>query len=218
MKKLERKINGNVYFLAVILTTIFFILGAFIGHYLAEKKANEIEISQKAVLALFDLSKIKGSPDKENLCNLSWDDVWKEKVEIGEVLTIMEARVGKDNEVIKEQKKIYHEVQIKTLDTVKRINDLCGEDWTIILFFYNNNEEEREKYVLSGIQGSVLNTLYSNNPEDVKVFSFDINIGEPLTKGIIDEYGVDSAPFLIINDISYDGFRTRDEIEKIISG
>jgi hypothetical protein len=221
MENIRRKINIRVYILAFLIVSLFFLAGFIIGDIIAYKKAGTLEVSQRAISAFLDLSNMKGKlfSDDTNLdyCNLSWGDIWNEKVGIGAVLTNLELRLGKDNEKVKEQKKIYNEVQLKTLQLVKQVNEKCDYGWGIILFFYTNDKKDTKgSYDLSERQGEILNTVYERNKDKVKIFSFDTSIGDVNIQFLTTEHNITSTPSLVINGEPYKGFMSRYEIEKVI--
>ena len=217
METLKRKINFEVYLIALLITFVFFVLGIIVGDYIAYKKMDSLSISQKAIFAFFSASEFKNLENKTNYCNLSWSDIWEEKVGIGEVLSALELRFGKTNEKVIEQKRIYNEVQFKTLGVVEKVNKVCKYEWDIILFFYTNDKNDlRGDYKLSEFQGYALDTLYEMDREKIKIFAFDINAFGESSKNLITEYNLSYYPSLVINGKIYKGFRSRYEIQKII--
>jgi hypothetical protein len=220
MEQVKRKVNLSFYILAVVITLFIFISGFIIGDYVAYKKAATLDGSQKAISSLLKLSEIKGETlinETGGYCNLSWEDIWSEKVEIGEILFALERKLGKTNPEILEQKKIYNEVQYYTLKLVNSINERCGYNWTIIVFFYTNEKEARpEEFEKGELQGYVLDTLYERNPEKIKIFSFDIAAGDNFTAVLMERYDIKTIPSVIINGKAYSGLRGRNEIETIL--
>jgi len=216
---MKRKISYNKYIGAVLIAVFFIIAGVFIGNYLAENKSNDLLISQKAISALLELSKLKEECNVTrniNYCNLSWSDIWKEKVATGEILNALETRLGKDNARVLEQKAIYNEVQYNTFELVDKVNKECDYNWSIILFFYTNDkEDERGDYKLSEIQGSVLDTLYNLNA-NVRIFSFDIGVDGAAVQNLLKEFNITYVPSLVVNGEIYQRFMTRDEIQRVL--
>lgn len=213
---LKRKISIEMYTIALILTLMFFIIGIFIGNYLAYKKTDTLDVSQRAILAFVEIFNAKQNYTDEQLCNLSWGDIWKEKVEIGAILTSLENRLGKNDARVMEQKRVYNEIQLKTLDIVEAYKEKCDSDWKIILFFYTNNpKDSRGSAELSDRQGYMLNTVYNINQENNKIFAFDGNAGgvEDLMKG----YNITRFPSLVIEGVVYNEFKSAGEIWNILS-
>jgi len=218
MEKLKRKISFKAYLIALLITLIFFSFGILVGKYFAYQQLDTLRLSQKAISAFFSLFELRGAIlNKTAYCNLSWSDLWKEKVEIGEILTELELRLGKTNKRVIEQKIIYNEVQFKTLKLAEKVNKECRYNWTLILFFYTNNKKDKKgDYELSELQGYVLDTIYEIDREKIKIFSFDINALDNETQKLIANYSIKSVPSLVINKKLYEGFRSKYEIQKII--
>jgi len=222
MEQLERKPNYNVYIIALLLAAMVFVAGIFIGNYFAYEKAANLEISQKAIRAFLALADIKSASlgnKRGEYCNLSWDAVWLEKVEVGNILASLEQKLGKDNPNVREQKALYNEIQFKTLQLVKEINSNCAKNWSIILFFYTNEKESKTgDYRLSELQGYVLDTLYESDKENIKIFSFDAELlDENLRKSLIEMHNITSIPSLVIKEETYNRFMSKNEVLEIIS-
>lgn len=218
----NKKVRFEVYIIAILVASGFFIAGIAIRDFVAYDKLGEISAYQKTISALLEVSEIKGELlqiDSEDYCNLSWDDVWKEKVEIGNILGMLETKLGKQDPKVLEQKKMYNKVQLSTLNLVKNINENCDYDWDIIVFFYTNNKtSELGDYELGSLQGSVLDTIYQADKENIRIFSIDAELlDQEIRDSFFEEYGLNSTPSVIINEEGYDRFMSRNEILEIIS-
>ena len=216
--EVKRKLNYEVYIAAILITIFFFVAGLAVGDYFAYQKVDDIGVYQKAISAFLTLSEIKGelqANQSADYCNLSWDDVWKEKVEIGRLLTALELKLGKEDPAILEQKKIYNKVQFKTYNLVEKINENCDKKWDIILFFYTNKKDDTGgDYALCGLQGYVLDTVYERDKEGAKIFSFDINMLDESTSKLANSYNITTAPALVINGEAYLKFMSENEIQR----
>lgn len=217
----KRKVNYGLYIAAVLISALFFISGVVIGDYFAYQKVNSLDISQNAMSALLKLSELKGEILQKELasyCNLSWSDVWQEKVSAGDLLGSLEVKLGKSDPRIVEQKYIYNELQARTLKLVEDINDNCGLNWTIILFFYTNDKDSTlGSSEQCAVQGSVLDTVHDNYEDNVKIFSFDMGALDSLSSGLVEEYNITHVPTLVINKEVYTEFMSRNEIIQIIA-
>jgi len=216
-----KKVRLEAYVVALLVASGFFIAGIAIRDFAAYDQLNTISAYQKTISALLAVSELKGEllqSDSDDYCNLSWDDVWKEKVEIGNILGALETKLGKQNPQVLEQKAMYNKVQLSTLNLVKKINENCGYNWTVIVFFYTNNKtSELGDSERGSLQGSVLDTIYQADKENIKIFSFDAELmDEETRKSFFDEYELTTTPSLIINDIGYDRFMSKNEILEVI--
>ncbi len=214
VEKIKRKINHEIYIIALLITSIFFVAGITVGDYIAYQKADSLEVSQKAISAFLRLSEVKNKIlENQSKCNLNWGEIWNEKVEIGNILAALELRFGKEDEKIIKQKKIYNEVQFNTLRLVNEIKKDCNYNWTTILFFYTNKQGSSE---LSELQGYALDTVYNMNREKIKIFSFDININDVYTRRLMEEYDIVNIPSIVIDNKVYGRFMSRNEIQQVI--
>ncbi|MCX8159080.1 MAG: hypothetical protein N3D20_02210 [Candidatus Pacearchaeota archaeon] len=220
MEQTKRKIHYGVYVSAILVTLLFFIVGLMVGNYVAYKKVESLDITQKAILTLVDFANLKSEVflnRSADYCDLGWDAIWEEKIVIGTILTSLEQKFGKTNKNVIEQKKLYQEVQLKTLNIIEKINEKCDKEWNIILFFYTNKKNDRMSDTkLSELQGYILDSLTTENAERVKIFAFDINLDDEETKTLIKKYNITSAPSLVINKKTYNRFMNKYEIQKII--
>ena len=219
--KVKRRINYDVYTIALGIAVLFFISGIFVGDYFAYKKVESLDISQRAMSALLSLSELKGEiiqNETSVYCNLSWSDVWAEKVAAGQLLASLESKLGKTDPKIIEQKRIYNEVQFRTLKLVESIKENCNLNWTIIIFFYTNSKNSTMgNYNQCELQGSALDTLYDRNKDNIKIFSFDVDALDSLSQGLADYYNITRVPTLIINKAVFERFMSRNEITQIIN-
>jgi len=219
MEHVNRKPHYGVYATAILITLLFFILGIMMGNYVAYKKVGALDISQRAISVLADFANLKSEAflnDSADYCSLDWSAIWEEKVAIGTILTSLEQKFGKTNKDVMEQKKLYQDVQIKTLRLIERINEKCDSEWNIILFFYTNDEGKKGDAKLSELQGYILDTIAKDNMDKVRIFAFDINIDNEGTNELMKTYNITSAPSLVINKKLYNWFMSKYEIQQII--
>lgn len=215
----NRKIKYGRYVGAILIAVFFIIGGLVIGNYLAENKSDNLLTSQKAISALLEVSKLKETctlAANTSYCNLSWGDIWQEKVAIGNILSALETRLGKEDPRVAEQKKVYNDVQFKTLGLVNKVNNQCNYGWDTILFFYTNDENEKiGSSSQSELEGYILDTLYNLN-SNVRIFSFDVGVDGDSTETLLKEFNITSIPSVVINGVAYQRFMTRDEIQRVI--
>jgi len=220
MKKVERRISFEKYSLALCIAILFFIFGFFIGNYIVYQKSASLKRDQQAIMALVNLLELKDEAvlKGKGYCNLTWSDIWEEKVAIGEIVMSLETRLKKTNKEVIEQKKLYNDVQLRTLNLVEKVNEECDYSWDIFIFFYTNDKkDEKGDYRLSEFQGRMLDTIYKIYPEKAKVFAVDWNVDNNSTRYLIEKYNITSTPSMVINGEKYERFINRPEIEEIIS-
>ncbi|MGB9635193.1 MAG: hypothetical protein ACP5H8_02080 [Candidatus Micrarchaeia archaeon] len=89
----------------------------------------------------------------------------------------------------------------------------CGADDQIILFFYTSEKECPECYA----QGRILDEV-RNRCNNIKVFSFPVDVDMPIIKSFMAFYGVEKSPSLVIDmqgqDIVFDKVTSANDIIK----
>jgi len=218
MVTIKRKISKKRYVLVFILTAIIFSIGIFVGSKFTSYVVLDIEMSQEALKNQISGVDLKNEILKKvDICSLSWESLWKDKVELGNSVEMLERRLGKNDPQVLFLKTNYQLVQVRTWLLLKDIKERCTTDTKIILFFYTNKKDDQKgDPELSEAQGVVLNALYKKYGSKVSIFSFDINIKNPAVETLIDIYGITSAPTIVIEDKTYLGFKSRFEIEEYL--
>lgn len=218
----KEKSNESLFLIvALIIAAIVFILGLLVGNYIAMSKLSEFKETEERFLVDLVAFEIRESVLKEDVCKLSIEELFEEKVTLGKMLSNLERRLGKENEDVVAKKEIYELIEIKTLQYLKNIKEECNQEYNIVLFFYTNKKGD-PKGSVDGCedQGKVLDQIvYEHNDQGkgkpIYVFSFDINSKNLATNALILKYNVTSVPTLIINEESY-GYLVKAELEELL--
>lgn len=192
---MERKIPFKKLLLAFILATVIYI-GIFfiafsVSYYNYQKTSQQNEELLNAISEIDTLVNNFEKCEDETLLKSSQilDNV-------GARLSLLETRLGKNDQQVLEQKKLYTFIEIKHFQLVKKSNQICGKNQTIILFFYSNEEElekESERF------GTIISAYKEENPSTM-VYSFDFNLETNLIKELKDTYNIMSAPIIVLNE------------------
>lgn len=220
--KEETRSTSKLMIAAVIAAIILFIFGLLLGNYIVSSRLAAFQQSeQKLLITLIGLEVRDQVLNDEEVCNLDWSDVWKEKVELGKMLSSLEVRLGKENPEVVLRKEAYELIEIKTLYLIQNIKDNCHEDFDIILFFYTNKVNDPMGSVGgSEDQGLVLDQIVFDHNElgigkSVHVFAFDVNSDNPATQAMVAKYSINKVPTLIINGEKY-GYLVKGDIERLV--
>lgn len=194
MKQKRDKYRGRL-FLAFIMTNIIFIfifLFSFSISYLNYQNIN----SQNNLIDeyLQDLS--------EDILKLNCENKFllesSEKLDnVGARLSLLETRFGKKDSRVIEQKELYVRLEIKHFEIIKKIQNICGKNFTTILFFYSNDEVYEKE---SEIIGFILGTFKNKDPEKIMVYSFDYSSESEPVKLLKEKYGIKNIPIVIVNE------------------
>lgn len=113
--------------------------------------------------------------------------------ENGKRISILETRLGFDDPIVLEQKKIYFSLEFKHYQIINLFNKNCKKDFSPFLFFYSN---KKVKFYNEDM-GPILSTFKSEHPEQVMVYSFDYDLDTPLIESLKEDYSIQKAPIVI---------------------
>ena len=214
-EKIKRRISKSSYFAAVCFIALIFLLGTLLGDWIAGLKSKELSTNQqKLTLELIGLELKDKLISQKDVCNLTWQDIWEEKVELGTRINSLELRFGKENPEILNQKEIYGLIEIRTMLLLEEINEKCSQDFNIILFFYTNRKDDPlGKWQECEDQGYVLTQL-GREFNNTYVFSFDVNLYNPALNMLKYKYDIGKVPAMVINDTVIKGFKSLEELKK----
>jgi hypothetical protein len=200
---------------ALLLSLAIFLFGFLLGNYIASSRIEKFKESQEMMLYNIIGLDVREKMMKD-ICDIDEDDLWKEKVELGRMLTALEERKGKDDKEVLRTKEIYEIIEIKLVMFLEQMKKECKKDFVIILFFYSNKPE----FVgASEDQGLILNTItnqYQKENKSIYVFAFSIESQNPASRFLRASYGIKKAPSLVIEGELLEGFQTKQAIADVI--
>ena len=195
----KREIQSSTrYFLSFLIGTLIFLLGFVIVYsvyYLEYQK-----ILQKQTEMSYDIfeDKLKYSLFDEDICSEgAYEDISEDLAFQGDLIFKLEEQLGKYDKNVIERKKFYSLILVEHFDFVKYLEQNCNFSMNTILFFYSN---DKELIAQSDELGRILSVVYTRNPEDVVIYSFDVNLDSDLTRILKEKYNVTEAPMVIINE------------------
>lgn len=112
------------------------------------------------------------------------------------IIADLEEKLGKENAIVIERKKFYTLIELEHFEFIQALNLECKRGFDTILFFYSNEEEETK---VNEDTGRLLDTVFNRNPENLIIYSFDVNLETPLINELKEKYDIKSAPTIIIN-------------------
>ena len=136
----------------------------------------------------------------------------KELRPLAERLSYLETQSGVDENELLRLKRYYSLLQIKDLLLMKKVSGKCHLKPVFILYFYSNKGDCKD----CENQGYVLTALSETYPQ-LRIYSFDYNLDLSALQTLLTINDVDNKlPALSINGKVYHGFRSIEEIEKIL--
>jgi len=215
-EKIRRRVSKVSYIAVILLIILIFLLGMLFGDWIAGLNSKEFSANQqKLMMDLIGLELKDKLISQKDICNLTWQDVWQEKVELGTRINSLELRYGKDNSEILAQKEIYTLIEIRTLLLLEEINQKCNQNFTIIIFFYTNRKNDPlGRWQACEDQGYILTQL-GKEMDNIYVLSFDVNINNPALNMLKNRYKINKVPALVIKDKVSD-YKTLEELKETI--
>jgi hypothetical protein len=210
---MDKKIRISKYILVLFLTMVVFFSGLLVGNFISNIKLSNIDNMEQDIKVNTMAIEFQYDFLSENPCSsVNSTPLTEELYELGDKLSFMENTLGFDNPTVLRLKEYYSIVALRQWMFLKKTNEQCDMDNTLILYFYSNKGDcnlcEEQGYVLTYIR---------NKYPSVKVYAFDINIENIALKTIKSTYiKKNELPVLIIDEKTYYGFKNRKQIEEII--
>jgi len=192
------------YLLAFLIGTFVFILVVSLSYYFSYMEFSKTSVFQDRMAYSIFEDKLDYTFFHEGECSQKhFDEITQDLYRNGQIMSELERKLGKDNEVVMHRKKFYSLVEIEHLEFLQMYEENCNLSADYILFFYSNvKDEDRgiDKVGESEHAGRLISTARQNN-ENVYVYSFDVNLGTELIEKLKGKYNVTSsaAPVAVIN-------------------
>lgn len=212
---MERKITYSIYIGAFIVSLIIFVTGIYVGSVLDTNSLNNINdqvstISQKvASIQLLMLSEGNSS----SFCPVyssELQSVDQDVETVGYQLSFLEDEKGVSDVDLKKQ---YFILEAESYLLSEKIKILCGDNSVLLINFYSNTNcttcKEEGTQVLMARDAL-------NSTTDIKLFSFDGDLGSPVAEAFKSEYNVTTYPSIIVNGQNYPGYSDSQQLENII--
>ena len=207
------KNDWSKYIIVLFITTALFAIAAGLSNFFSDKKVENMRtIQNKLATDILSsetqfslLSELSCEQDTEN------DNLSSELNELANKINDSESNLKGNTDVV-ELKRYYSILEIKDYLLTKKINQKCKGKLVPLLYFYTtaNNCTECIK------QGYVLTELREKYP-GLRVYSFDYSLYLSALKALLKIYKISDTklPAIVINEHTYTGFKTVEEVEKI---
>jgi hypothetical protein len=208
-------IDTKKYTFTFFVTVTIFATAFFASTFFSNKRVENVKFIQDNIAIDILSSETQFDLLKEVSCqNVSGSMLSPELNLLGDKLSRTENDRGeKDNDVVY-LKKYYSLLQIKDYLLSKKLAEKCGalKKPIFIIYFYSNqgdcSECQREGYVL---------TRLKEKYPDLRVYSFDYNLQLSVVDSLKDIYRITNAlPALVIEDKTYTGFKSVEDLEKLL--
>lgn len=212
---MRQPLDKNKYIITFIITAIIFAGMLYINNILDEKRFGDTKAIQDQIALDLLSSETQFNLLKETSCkNVNGSILSKELNSLATKLTYLEANdSGAKSDELLYLKKYYSLLQIKDSLLMKQLSQKCSSKPISVLYFYGDKKDCPACTEMS----YVLTHLREQYPE-LRIYSFDTNLDLSAIDTLKSIYQIDvrQLPAIVYNDDSYTGFKTIDEMKKII--
>lgn len=199
--------------MAFLITVVMFGTALYASNYFSSRRIADVRATQDDIST--DILSIETQFDL--LAQHSCSDVAEntilpsELTSLGNQLSYMESQ-GQNADEIARLKRLYSLLEIKDYLLMQQLAGKCNLKPVFILYFYSNKGDCTE----CENQGYVLTSLSQTYPQ-LRVYSFDYNLDVGALQTLVSINDIeDKLPALVINGQVYYGFKTGDDIAKIL--
>jgi thiol-disulfide isomerase/thioredoxin len=198
------------YVFTFLITSVIFITAISISSWIDSKRVDEVKTMQDSISLSILSSETQFNLLKSANCNdLFSSDIGKELGDMSDRLSYLESvGRGQDSDVIT-LKQYYSLLEIKDYILINSATQ-CKNKPVIVLYFYKANCPSCDK------EGDVLTYIRQHYPGNIRVYSFDKDLDVSAIKTLANIYKItEPLPGLVINDKTYSGFHSIDDIKAI---
>jgi hypothetical protein len=208
-------IDTRKYIFTFVLTAAIFATAFFASSFFSEKRVENVKEIQDNIAIDILSSETQFDLLKEVSCSNVNDSMLSPQLsEIGDKLSKTESDRGTHDADVVYLKKYYTLLEVKDFLLSKQFVAKCGQTKkpVSIIYFYSNAGDcaDCEK------EGFVLTRLKEKYP-DLRVYSFDYNLDLSAVDSMKRIYRITSSlPALVIQDKTYIGFKSVEDLEKLL--
>lgn len=201
------------YIVVFIITVALFISATALSSFLNNRKLADIKEIQDTIAIDIASNETQFQLLQELSCNdLAADSLSDTLNETAEKITYSENNINGKDQLI-QLKRYYSILQIKDYLLMQKIKARCGTDIIPVFYFYTTAENCSEC-----VRQSLVLTKMREEYSILRVYSFDYNLELSALQALIKVFNVEDTklPALVVNDKLYTGFKTQEEIEKLL--
>jgi hypothetical protein len=208
---MKKNIEWFKYVATFLITGGLFFTVFFVTKVVNEKRFSEIKSIQDKISIDLLSSETQFALLNSTNCSVNANSLLAPEIEkLGDRLSIMESQLGTNDADVIGLKKYYSLLQIKDYMLTKAFSDRCKIQPVTVLYFYTNDCSKCTK------QGYVLTALREKYPK-IRIYAFDSNLDLSAIK-TLEAINVisDERPNIVIDNVTYAGFKSVEDIEKIL--
>jgi len=212
---MERKLSLSIYAAAFAISVIIFLAGIYVGAIIDQSNlellSSELSTISQRVASTQLLMLMEGN--SSSFCPVyssELSSIDQEVETMGYKLSYLEEQKQVYDLELKKQ---YFVLEAESYMLSKKVNELCGEKSILLIHFYSNQDCpdcERQG-------GEILEArdLVASD-KNVKLFSFDGDLGSPVADAFKAQYHVSRYPSVVINERTYLGYRDAQTLAGIM--
>ena len=207
--------NTKRYLSVFIITAVIFVFALWLSSQLSGQKINELKdlenqislniLSTETRYSLLEKTScefVLDSPDNQIGLNTELNDLARR-------LKFMESQLGTNNRDVIDINRYYALLQIKDYLLVQELHSRCNEKIVSILYFHKTDCTDCAK------QSIILDKVANDYPE-IRVYWLDKDTDTPALKTLTSLFKITDAPALVINEKTFQGLQSYDQIESYI--
>ncbi len=201
--------------IAFVVAAAIFFSGLFLGEKIISIKVQEVKQFQEELRNSLASLELRYKLLESNVCEFSnFNEFGEELDALGGRISNIEAGYDKDDPRVLSLKEPYFLLEIRHYLLLKEAKDKCGEDYDLVLYFYSNDKKQCKE---CDSQGYILGYLQKKVGYDkIKVYSFDVRSESPSVQTLESIHDITQVPAVSINEKTYTGFLTLEEIEEVL--
>ncbi len=207
-------IDTKKYIAAFLITFAIFASGFFASNFFNTKKVESMKELQDSIAIDILSNETQFDLLKEVSCaNINYSYLSDELDELGDKITYTDSSTGFNKESSLYLRKYYSLLQIKDYLLSKKLGEKCAAKKPVfILYFYSTEVKckdcARVEYVLTELKKKY---------PDLRIYSFDYDMDLSVIETTKQIFKVkNELPALVIDDKTYTGFKTVEEIEGLL--
>ncbi len=215
---MERTLSVPLYAGAFLMSMAIFILGIYIGSTLDSAHLSSISedvstvsdrVASVQLLMLTEGNSSAFCPAYSS----ELDAIDKDVERMGYMLSYLEDEKGVFDSELKRK---YFVLEAESYVLSKKVDDICGDNSTLLINFYSNKNCGRCKE--QGTEILQARDELAAQGVDVKLFSFDGELNSSVANALVAQYRVKEYPSVVIGEKTYPGFSDSDELKGLIKG
>lgn len=197
MEKRREIQSSTRYILSFAIGTILFILGFTIVYSIYYFEYQKVTNKQLELAYQIFEDKLVYSLSGDVCSVTAYKDVSDDLGFQGSIIADLEDNLGRYDKNVIERKNFYSLILAEHFEFVNNLKDNCNFSINTILFFYSNDKDLVEE---GDELGNILAVVYSRSPDNVVIYSFDVDLDSDLVRALKTKYNITEAPVIIINE------------------